>query len=139
MPPKTLRSADLQAATGLSRASISRLAAAGDIPGGYRHDGCHLAFPDSPALQAWILQRKKARVINPSVKTSTKGPAKASLNALDKSSGIVTIEGISAQFDLWLKKVSAVGFPDEWDDQRRARVARLLEPMAAVHKHLVEG
>lgn len=48
------------------------------------------------------------------------------VNAGDKSSGMVTIEGVSAQFDLWLKKVEPTGFPDKWDAARLAKVKSLL-------------
>jgi hypothetical protein len=51
------------------------------------------------------------------------------VNADDKSTGIVTIEGIRAQFDLWLKKVEQFGFPDEWDARRLNKVRELLNPM----------
>jgi len=57
---------------------------------------------------------------------------KPSVNASDKSVGIVTIEGIRAQFDLWLRKVRGDGFPNGWDDRRRRMVLELLRPMVEV-------
>ncbi|MFZ4597802.1 MAG: hypothetical protein ACOYNN_04080 [Terrimicrobiaceae bacterium] len=51
------------------------------------------------------------------------------VNARDKSSGLVTIEGIRSQFDLWLKKVEEDGFPEEWDARRLGMVKNLLNPI----------
>jgi hypothetical protein len=61
-----------------------------------------------------------------------------SVNANDKSVGIVTIEGISTSFGMWLRKVEETGFPDGWSDDQLARVKVLLKPMSdafmAVHE-----
>jgi hypothetical protein len=53
-----------------------------------------------------------------------------SVNANDKSVGIVTIEGISTSFEMWLRKVQETGFPDGWSDDQLARVKVLLKPMS---------
>lgn len=58
------------------------------------------------------------------------------LNPGDKSAGLVTIEGISGHFDLWLKKVQADGFPQSWDHARLERVADYLSDMAQVHAQI---
>lgn len=58
--------------------------------------------------------------------------AAPSVNAGDKSSGLVTIEGISAQFALWLKKVEEDGFPEQWDARRLNMVRDLLNPVREV-------
>ena len=55
------------------------------------------------------------------------------LNANDRSVGLVTIEGVHMQFNLWLKKVREDdGFPGEWDARRLCMVRDLLEPMANI-------
>ena len=61
------------------------------------------------------------------------------LNANDRSVGLVTIEGIHMQFNLWLRKVTEDdGFPGEWDARRLGMVADLLEPFLSVRKQAVE-
>ena len=58
----------------------------------------------------------------------------ASLNAADKSVGLVTIEGVAMKFELWLRKVKETGFPEDWDDERLSRVADLLSLMVEVYR-----
>jgi hypothetical protein len=54
------------------------------------------------------------------------------LNSDDRSTGIVTIEGVAMQFDIWLRKVREKEFPagSYWDTRRLSMVAELLRPMA---------
>ncbi len=60
---------------------------------------------------------------------------KPRLNANDRSVGIVTIEGVNMQFNLWLKKVREQdGFPGGWDQRRLGMVLLLLQPMAQVYR-----
>ena len=54
-----------------------------------------------------------------------------SINANDKSTGIVTIEGVSTMFDMWLRKAEEFGFPEKWDKERLQRVSALLANMVA--------
>jgi hypothetical protein len=57
-----------------------------------------------------------------------------SVNANDKSVGILTIEGVAGNFNLWLRKVEAIEFsPDQLE-----RLEKLLRPMADVHRLVVE-
>lgn len=61
--------------------------------------------------------------------------AKPRLNANDRSVGLVTIEGIHMQFNLWLRKVKEDdGFPDKWDARRLGMVRDLLAPISAIHR-----
>lgn len=55
------------------------------------------------------------------------------LSGNDKSAGLISIEGIRGQFDLWRNKVSEDGFPDRWDERRLGMVAALLRPMMDVY------
>lgn len=60
---------------------------------------------------------------------------KPRLNANDRSVGLVTIEGVHMQFNLWLRKVKEDdGFPHEWDARRLRMVRDLLQPIAAIHR-----
>jgi len=61
-------------------------------------------------------------------KSESDGDKPGSLNAHDKSAGLVTIEGISMQHEHWKRKVTESGFPFEWDEDRLRRVADLLRP-----------
>jgi hypothetical protein len=54
------------------------------------------------------------------------------INANDKSAGIVSIEGIAGQFDLWFKKVEEEGFPTKWDARRLKMVWSLLRPFSQI-------
>jgi hypothetical protein len=63
---------------------------------------------------------------------------KPRLNVDDRSVGIVTIEGVSMQFNLWLKKVREEdGFPGGWDSRRLGMVLSLLEPMALAYRDVL--
>lgn len=62
---------------------------------------------------------------------------KPRLNANDRSVGLVTIEGVHMQFNLWLRKVTEDdGFPGEWDARRLGMVRDLLAPIAAIHREV---
>jgi hypothetical protein len=62
---------------------------------------------------------------------------KPRLNANDRSVGLVTIEGVHMQFNLWLKKVTDDdGFPTEWDSRRLKMVRDLLAPIANAHREV---
>jgi hypothetical protein len=52
---------------------------------------------------------------------------KPALNPADKSSAIVTIEGISQSFSLWQRKMSAE--IERWDKVRLAKALELIEPI----------
>ena len=55
--------------------------------------------------------------------------AKAQLNPPDKTSAIVTIEGLSQKFSLWERKMHDE--IDQWDRDRLNRALELLAPMTA--------
>lgn len=63
-------------------------------------------------------------------------PPTATLNPSDKSSAIVTIEGISQSFTLWHRKM--VGEIETWDRERLTKALALVEPIEAQAKHLRE-
>ena len=124
-----LHAADIKQLTGLSKASIARLARKQSIPGAFRHDGLHFRFPNSPALHAWIALQQAKRRISTIKKTQR-------LNASDRSVGIVTIEGIQMQFHLWLRKVTEDdGFP-EWDPHRLDMLSELIRPIAELYSEI---
>lgn len=58
----------------------------------------------------------------------------ASLNADDKSVGIVSIEGISLQFEMWQNKARTGGFPEQWDTPRLLRIQKFLWPFCQAMK-----
>ncbi len=60
---------------------------------------------------------------------------KPRLNPADKSRSFLSIEGISARFMLWHRKM--VAEIDTWDASRLDRAIQLLEPQAQVHAELV--
>lgn len=124
-----LHASDIRKLTGLSRASVARLATGNEIPGAFRHDGVHFRFENSPALAAWIeLQNAKRKI--PGAKKSRSLDASGGLNANDRSIGLVTIEGVHMSFRLWLRKVREdAGFPNEWDARRLGMLRELLRPI----------
>jgi len=62
---------------------------------------------------------------------------KPRLNANDRSVGLVTIEGVHMQFNLWLRKVTEDdGFPGQWDVRRLGMVRDLLAPMAEIRSEI---
>jgi hypothetical protein len=121
-----LSASDIRNLTGLSKASVARLASKNEIPGAFRHDGVHFRYENSRALAAWIeLQNAKRKI--PAIKKTHR------LNADDKSVGLVTIEGVHMQFNMWLRKVTEDdAFPTGWDEERLKKVRELLKPIVAV-------
>ena len=125
-----LHAADIKQLTGLSKASIARLARKESIPGAFRHDGLHFRFPNSPKLQSWIVAQQDKRRI-PTIKKTQR------LNANDRSVGLVTIEGVHMHFNLWLRKVKEdAGFPDKWDARRLGMVSELIRPIAELYSEI---
>lgn len=124
-----LYASDIRKLTGLSKASVARLASRNEIPGAFRHDGVHFRFQNSPALAAWIdLQNAKRKI--PATKKSIRLNTNLRLNADDRSVGLVTIEGVHMTFNLWLRKVREdAGFPSQWDARRLGMVRELLRPI----------
>ena len=59
---------------------------------------------------------------------------KPDLNPGDKSKAIVTIEGVSQQFNLWLRKMDSQ--IDSWDRPRIEKALSLIEPIEAQAKRL---
>ena len=60
---------------------------------------------------------------------------KSNLNPYDKSTAIITIEGISQNFAMWHRKVA--GLIPRWDENRLDRAIQLLDQQARVHAELV--
>jgi hypothetical protein len=63
-------------------------------------------------------------------------PEPGPLNPEDKTSGIVTIEGLSQKFVIWQRKMSEQ--IERWDDDRLKRALDLLEPMEQQAKRIRE-
>lgn len=63
-------------------------------------------------------------------------PPTDTLNPRDKSSAIVTIEGISQEFSLWHRKMAKE--IETWDRERLTKALALVEPIEAQAKHLRE-
>lgn len=59
--------------------------------------------------------------------------AKSCLNAKDRSVGLVTIEGVHMEFNLWLRKVTEDGFPFSWNESRLKKVESLLRPIVQAY------
>ena len=132
-----LHAADIKQLTGLSKASIARLARKQSIPGAFRHDGLHFRFPNSPALQSWIALQQAKRRIDTIKKIQIQRPnANLRLNANDRSVGLTTIQGVHMQFHLWLRKVTVdAGFP-EWDPHRLGIISELIRPIAELYSEI---
>lgn len=62
-------------------------------------------------------------------------PEKPTLNPKDKSTAIVTIQGIRQSFDLWHRKM-APQIPD-WSRDQRKMAVELLRPMVEVYDYLL--
>jgi hypothetical protein len=63
-------------------------------------------------------------------------PKKPDLNPEDKSSSIVTIEGISQSFALWQRKMAPE--IERWDRERLTKALQLVEPIEAQAKRIRE-
>jgi hypothetical protein len=95
--------------------------------------------------QEWLLIAEKEELSPRELQKSIKAgkvvredqEEKPRLNANDRSVGLVTIEGVHMQFNLWLKKVREDdGFPAEWDARRLRMVRDLLAPMAEIRSEI---
>jgi hypothetical protein len=111
---------------GLRTRQIQRLLDKG-VPGlgATKSEGGHWIIPDTPAVRKWAKNHRRWK--RPTVKPG--------LNPADKSRGIVTIEGITQQFVIWHRKMSAV--IETWDENRLDSAIQLLEPQAQVYAELV--
>jgi hypothetical protein len=121
-------------------------------------DGVHPAAPsdahafvaaklckDSYEAQDWLEKARNENLTPVELQNSIKAgeivredhEEKPRLNANDRSVGLVTIEGVHMQFNLWLKKVREDdGFPGEWDARRLGMVRDLLTPMADIRSEI---
>lgn len=98
------------------------------------------------AAQKWLRIAEDEKLTAKELKMSIKAgevvrdtPQQESLrlNCNDRSVGLVTIEGVHMQFNLWLRKVTEDdGFPGEWDARRLGMVRDLLAPIAAIHREV---
>jgi hypothetical protein len=98
------------------------------------------------AAQRWLKIAEEEKLTPKELKKSIAAGAvvrdappeeKLRLNANDRSVGLVTIEGVHMQFNLWLKKVREDdGFPTEWDARRLRMVRDLLTPMADIRSEI---
>lgn len=117
---------------GITRRQVQRLLDGGDVPelDAVRTPGGHWRIPDSPAAKKWAKGFKKWK---------GRGNAKTSglnrVEALDKSHGIITIEGMSLSFDLWHRRMSPV--IKTWSAGQIDRAIELLSRPARVHAELV--
>jgi hypothetical protein len=94
--------------------------------GARRTPGGHWEIPDTPPVRAWARHHRKWK---------RGGGAKMSLiNPSDKSTAIVTIEGISQSFLLWRRKMASA-IPS-WGIKKIERAIELLAPMASLHAEL---
>jgi hypothetical protein len=118
-----LRAGDIRRQTGLSKASVARLAKNGQIPGAWRVDGVHYAFPDSPQLQSWIAVQKTKR----EMQASWRFRKNLRPNANDKGTGHLLLEPIQNDFLRWRSRSAEDGFPN-WKNAKLHKVTNLLAP-----------
>jgi hypothetical protein len=117
MDERFYTSGQLQKLTGLSRASVARLAP--DIHGAERYDGCHYRFLKSPELEDWIqdrLHRKKYL------------PKKARKRMKGRAGGVPMIEGVRQLYDMWAKRVTR----DQWKAWPKEMQNLLLEEIRPI-------
>jgi len=122
-----LKAGDIRRQTGLSKASVARLAKRGEIPGAWRVDGLHYAFPDSAQLRDWIATEKEKRKVQDLRRFRKSKHLSFPLNANDKSVGLLTIEGVCMDFLQWRKRAATDGFPN-WTNAPLHKVTKLLAP-----------
>lgn len=63
-------------------------------------------------------------------------PEGISVNASDKSTAIITIEGVAKQFEMWERKMRPE-IPN-WDSENLKRATELLKPIAAKWRELTQ-
>jgi hypothetical protein len=131
-----LKAGDIRRQTGLSRASVARLAAQGKIPGAWRVDGHHFAFADTPQLRSWIETQRSKRKME-----DLRGFRKAGRSSSSHQqgrTGIYTIEAIHMDFLRWKSLVAGDGFPQEWTTGELEKIRSDLNPFKSTIAELEE-
>jgi hypothetical protein len=131
-----LKAGDIRRQTGLSKASVARLAREGKIPGAWRIDGHHFAFADTPQLRGWIdAQRSKRKMED--LRAFRKAGRSSSYPSPGKV-GIETLEAIHMEFLRWKSRVTVDGFPQEWKASQLEKVWGVLQPFKSTIAELEE-
>jgi hypothetical protein len=117
------KAGDIRRQTGLSKASVARLAKNGQIPGAWRVDGVHYGFTDSPQLQSWIAVQKAKR----KMQDSWRFRKNLRSNENNKGTGHLLLESIQNDFLRWRSRSDADGFPN-WKNAKLHKVTDLLAP-----------
>ena len=102
---------------GLKRRQVANLAKKRNIPGVIRPNGYHYHYPLSPALRDWI-ERKRGEV----TRKRDCGQSVLPKSGKALTHGIVTIQGIRMEFDIWLRRVGGLDGILKMDRQSRHEI-----------------
>ena len=116
---------------GLKRRQIANLARDERIPDVTRPDGYHFQYRLTPELRDWIKRTRRQVEMSRLPKAAKPSPK-------DKNRGVLSLHGISMEFEIWLRKAgSAAGVLAQPADTR-AMFAEQLKPMADLYRRIVE-
>jgi len=127
---KTLSVEQIAQRTGLKRRQIANLARAGKIPGAVRRDGFHFEYRVCPELIEWI-EWKTAKVAEQRHPKSPRAPR--------EGGGVLNIQGIRVEFDIWLRRVGGVqGILKKLTQEERGSILREIKPIAWLYFELTQ-
>jgi excisionase family DNA binding protein len=115
---------ELAKRVGLKRRQIAELARNGKIPGATRLDGYHYVYPITSELLEWI-EWKRRRVKQRQRPVKTAHPKLAS--------GVITIQGIRMEFDLWLRRVGGLDGILKMESEVLQDLVVEIQPIARLH------
>ena len=120
---------ELAKRVGLKRRQIAELARRGKIPGANRPDGYHYEYPVTPELLDWI-EWKRRQV------ERRKQPDSES-RKIRTNTGVITIHGIRAEFDVWIRRVGGLEGILKMKPELREEIIGEILPIAKLSRDLI--
>jgi hypothetical protein len=115
---------------GLKRRQIAAEARKKRIPGVIRPDGYHYAYPLTPELLDWVEQKRRQ------VQRRKKAPAP---ERRKMNTGVITLQGIRAQFDVWLRRVGGLNGILKMGPEHINDILFEIEAIAKLHWQIIEA
>ena len=115
---------------GLKRRAVAYLAKKRDIPDVTSTDGCHYAYRNTPRFRNWA-ERKRREV------KAKKRPLIFRTQRNDV--GVLTIQGIRMEFDIWLRKVGQLEGILKMEEEIQDEILRELEGFALLFKDILKS
>ena len=124
-PVQAIGAEELAKRLGLKRRQVAYLAP--EIPDVIRPDGYRNMYPLTPANLDWIeWKRRKVQ--------QRKRPTKTV--KLKSNSGVITIQGIRQEFDVWFRRVGGIDGILQMSPEHRRDIVLEIQPIARLYSEL---